>query len=145
MTVFAESGGEKFCFCFYILSVSEMYKCVRGPCAVVALAPASCCVLCSGWLSTHRHHFLPGLRQLKARWRSQIRRRRMAWIGLPGLQSPLRIIPEKICSSFEKILSQLINEVKLDHAEKKWATWNQSLFSNGNAGMALFLLKCIRI
>ena len=68
------------------------------------------------------------------------------WLGwLPGLQSPLRIIPEKICSSFEKNLSHFINEVKLDHEEKKWATWKQSLFSNRNAGLALFLLKCIQI
>ena len=45
------------------------------------------------------------------------------WLGwLPGLQSPLRIIPEKICSSFEKNLSHFINEVKLDQEEKKWAT-----------------------
>ena len=119
-----------------IWNVQMCERPVRRCCSVPGHFP---CTVHWMALST-RHHFLPGLRQLKARWRSQSRR--MAWIRLPG---PLSIIWENRFSSFEKNLSQLINEVKLDHEEKKWATWKQSLFSNGIARMALFLLKCIQI
>ena len=70
------------------------------------------------------------------------RGRRMAWIRLPG---PLNIIWENRFSSFEKSVTTYKWGETWSCEEKKWATWKQSLFSNGIARMALFLLKCIQI
>ena len=126
----------------HFVCIWNVQMCERPLLRPMLLCPRPFPSYCSldGSLPQSTRHFLPGLRQLKARWQSQ--GRRMAWIRLPG---PLNIIWENRFSSFEKSVTTYKWGETWSCEEKKWATWKQSLFSNGIARMALFLLKCIQI